>query len=185
MHSLDSGDRRLTFRFRAAGLLLLLAHLTVVGWLTLRPRSVPWVPAANLRPLATIRAVIAQGPWETATALGPALLLLAPLGVLLPMATGRLALRGLGSPTHTVFTGFMVSLAIELLQTDVPGRTLDVDVLLLNTAGVAAAYLLFVPPLRGLVLIRRGPRTRRAAPLPRDEGAQGPTPTIHRVGIAP
>ncbi|MEU6082321.1 VanZ family protein [Streptomyces sp. NPDC047108] len=184
MHRLGSGDR-LTFRYRAAGLLLLVAHLSVVGWLTLRPRSVPWVPAANLHPLATIRAALAQGPWETAASLGPALLLLAPLGVLLPLATGRLAVRGLGSLTHTVFTGFMVSLAIELLQTDVPGRTLDVDVLLLNTAGVAAAYLLCVRPLRGLVLIRRGPGPRRAAPLPREEGAQGPAPTIPRVGIAP
>ncbi|MEV6318669.1 VanZ family protein [Streptomyces sp. NPDC051776] len=184
MHRFGSGDH-LAFRFRAAGLFLLVAHLSVVGWLTLRPRSVPWVPAANLRPLATIRAALALGPWEAVTVLGPSLLLLAPLGVLLPIATGRLAVRGLGTPTHTVFTGFMMSLAIELLQTDVPGRTLDVDVLLLNTAGVTVAYVLFVPPLRGLLLIRRRSSTRTAAPLSREEGNQGPTPTIPRVGIAP
>ncbi|MGP3927489.1 VanZ family protein [Streptomyces sp. 8N616] len=184
MHRLGSGDRP-TVRFRATGLVLLVAHLLVVGWLTLRPLRVPWVPAANLRPLVTIRAELAQGPWDAVHSLGPSLLLLAPLGVLLPMAKGRLAACGLGSLAHTVFTGAMVSLGIELLQTDVSGRTLDVDDLLLNTAGVAIAYLLLVPLLGVVLRLRRKDRGGTAAALHREEGSQGPTPTIPRVGIAP
>ncbi|MET8677732.1 VanZ family protein [Streptomyces sp. NPDC004647] len=177
-----SGDSA-TFRLRATGLVFLVVHLLTVGWLTLRPLSVPWVPAANLRPLATVRAELAQGPWEAAHGLVPALLLLAPLGVLLPMVTGRLAGSWLSSLAHTVFTGAMVSLGIELLQTDVPGRTLDVDSVLLNTAGVGITYLLLAPPLRGL--IRRREHGARPSHLPREEGPQGPTPTMSRVGIAP
>ncbi|MFI1967061.1 VanZ family protein [Streptomyces pathocidini] len=205
---------RPTARSRATGLVLLAAYLLFVGWLTLRPRYVPWVPAANLHPFATVRAELAEGPWHALLQLGPSLLLLAPLGVLLPMVTGRLWGGLLGSLAHTVSSGAMVSLAIELLQTDVPGRTLDVDVLLLNTAGVAAAHLLLTPLLaarldacragqgagcgtsrgsgrgtgggdgRGQGGPGRGPGQRRAA-VRRDEGSQGPTPTIPRVGIAP
>jgi hypothetical protein len=178
-----SGDR-LTFRLRATGLVLLVAHLLLVGWLSLRPRYVPWVAAANLRPLATIRADLAQGPWEAVQSLWPSLLLLAPLGVLLPMVTGRLGRRRLGSLAHTVFTAAMVSLGIELLQTDVPGRTLDVDVLLLNTAGVGIAYLLLVPLLGAFLRLRRKNRGAGRAPVPREEGAQGPTPAMRRVGTA-
>ncbi|MGP4002187.1 VanZ family protein [Streptomyces sp. 8N706] len=174
---------RATFPLRATGLVLLVAHLLTVGWLTLRPLSLPWVAAANLRPLATIRTELARGPWEAAQSLGPWLLLLAPLGVLLPVVTGRLGGSLLGAFAHTVFTGAMVSLGIELLQTDVPGRTLDVDSLVLNTTGVGVAYLLLTPPLRAW--IRRKDDGVPSAHPSREEASQGATPTIHRVGIAP
>jgi hypothetical protein len=177
-----SGDRAF-LRLRATGLLLLVAHLLIVGWLTLRPLSVPWVAAANLRPLATVRAELALGTWHAAHSLGPSLLLLAPLGVLLPVVTGRLTGSWLASLAHTVFTAGVVSLAIELLQTDVPGRTLDVDSLLLNTAGVGVTYLLLTPPLRAW--LRRRERDAQLSALRREDGAQGPTRTIPRVGIAP
>lgn len=72
---------------RVTGLLLLVAHLSIVAWLTLRPRTVPWVSATNLEPLATIRAALAHGPsWEAVQHLGGSVLLLAPLGVLLPLS---------------------------------------------------------------------------------------------------
>ena len=38
-------------RIRAAGGVLLVAHLAFVAWLTLRPLDVPWVTPANLQPL--------------------------------------------------------------------------------------------------------------------------------------
>lgn len=60
---------------------------------------------------------------------------------------------------------------------------MDVDSLLLNTVGVALAHLAIVPALRAG--LRRRAETRRRAALPREDAAQGRTPTIPRVGIAP
>lgn len=181
-------------RFRAAGLILLIAHLALVGWLTLRPRDVMWVTAANLEPLAGIKADLALGPLEAARRIGEGLLLLAPLGVLLPMAGGRLAVSPWASLARTVVAGALVSLGIELLQTAVPGRVVDVDALLLNTAGVALAHLAVVPAWRGRLRRRqrRPERDRRPGGsrghgmgVLRDEVPQGATPRIPRVGIAP
>ncbi|BCL28127.1 VanZ family protein [Streptomyces aurantiacus] len=178
-------------RVRATGGLLLVAHLALVAWFTLRPLDVPWVSAANLRPFAGIRADLAMGPEAAARAIGKGLLLLAPLGVLLPMAGGRLAVSPLLSLLRTVAAGALLSLGIELLQTGVPGQVVDVDSLLLNTVGVALAHLAVVPAARA-VLRRRSEALSRAAALRRrqaaqaaEESTQGLTPTIPRVGIAP
>lgn len=84
----QGSDGTAVIRFRAAGVSLLLAHLLLVGWLTLRPLDVPWMGASNLRPFAGIRADLSLGPVEAARRIGEGLLLLAPLGVLLPMAGG-------------------------------------------------------------------------------------------------
>ncbi|MFI9047720.1 VanZ family protein [Streptomyces sp. NPDC053427] len=157
---------------RATGLLLLVAHLLVVGWLTLRPRTVPWVPAPNVEPLASISAELAHGPWHAVQSLGGQVLLLAPLGVLLPMAAGRLHVSPLVSLARTVFAGAMIALAIELLQAGVPGQVADVDSVLLNTLGVALAHLVVVPGARY--------RLRR-----REERLRDATPKISRVGVAP
>lgn len=178
-------------RVRATGGLLLVAHLALVAWCTLRPLDVPWVSAANLRPFAGIRADLAMGPEAAARAIGEGLLLLAPLGVLLPMAGGRLAVSPLLSLLRTVAAGALLSLGIELLQTGVPGQVVDVDSLLLNTVGVALAHLAVVPAARA-GLRRRSEALSRAATLRRrqaaqaaEESTQGLTPTIPRVRIAP
>ncbi|MFE9683587.1 VanZ family protein [Streptomyces sp. NPDC002701] len=175
-------------RVRATGGLLLVAHLALVAWVTLRPLDVPWVSAANLRPFASIRADLAMGPEAAARAIGKGLLLLAPLGVLLPVTGGRLAASPLLSLVRTVAAGALLSLAIELLQTGVPGQVVDVDSLLLNTVGVALAHLAVVPAARA-ALRRRADTRSRAAALRREEAAeqpaQGLTPTIPRVGVAP
>jgi glycopeptide antibiotics resistance protein len=164
-------------KVRAAGLVLAAAYLALIGWLMLRPQYVAWVDAPNLRPFATIRADLAQpDALLAAHRLGAGLALLAPLGVLLPMAGGRVAVSGLGSFARTVFAGLMVSLTLEFLQTGVPGQIFDVDALLLNTVGVALAYLAVVPAVRHRLRRRAGAARRRS---------QGPTPTIPRVGIAP
>ncbi|MEU1126274.1 VanZ family protein [Streptomyces sp. NPDC005899] len=185
----QSPGGRAVIHFRAAGVLLLLAHLLFVGWLTLRPLDVPWMTAANLRPLDGIRADLALGPVEAARRIGEGLLLLAPLGVLLPMAGGRLLVSPWASLARTVAAGALISLAIELGQTGVPGQVVDVDSLLLNTTGVALAHLLVVPVSRAR--LRRGNRAgagdlaRRGARFGGGEAPQGSTPTISRVGIAP
>jgi hypothetical protein len=137
----------------------------------------------NLHPLACIRADLALGWAQGARRIAEGLALLAPLGVLLPMAGGRLTVSPLGSLIRTVATGALLSLGIELLQTGVPGQVVDVDSLFLNTLGVALAHLAVVPAGRSW-LRRRTDQRRRAAVAP-EEPAQGRTPTIPRVGIAP
>ncbi|PBC61847.1 hypothetical protein BKI49_22930 [Streptomyces sp. Tue6028] len=170
-------------RVRVAGGVLLVAHLALVAWITLRPLDVPWVSAANLRPFAGIRADLALGPQAAARRIAEGVGLLAPLGVLLPLAGGKLAVSRLGSLTRTVAAGALISLGIELLQTGVPGQVVDVDSMLLNTVGVALAHLAVVPAARARLRRRAG--TRDGAALPREDTAQGRTPTIPRVGIAP
>ncbi|MEN8653665.1 VanZ family protein [Streptomyces sp. 21So2-11] len=172
-------------RLRVAGTLLLVAHLLYVGWLTLRPLDVPWVTAPNFHPLAGIRADMALGTLPAARRIGEALLLLAPLGVLLPMVGGRIAVSPLGSLARSVAAGALFSLAIELLQTGVPGQVVDVDSLLLNTVGVGLAHLAVVPAGRSLLRRRRRRARPRGRALLRDDVSQGATPTIPRVGIAP
>ncbi|MFF2653249.1 VanZ family protein [Streptomyces sp. NPDC058045] len=175
----DSSDPRL----RAAGGILLTAHLLLVAWLALRPLDVPWVSPPNVHPFAGIRADLALGPWHAVLRLGSALLLLAPLGALLPLAGGRLVVSPLVSLTRTVAATALISLGIELLQTGVPGRVADVDAVLLNSLGAALVHLLVVPAARARLRRRATGAGRRAAG--RTEAGQGSTPTIPRVGIAP
>ncbi|CAL9456444.1 VanZ family protein [Streptomyces pilosus] len=171
-------------RIRVTGGLLLAAHLAFVAWYTLRPLDVPWVMPANLRPFDGIRGDFALG-WTTGLRrTAEAMALLAPLGVLLPMAGGRLAVSRLGSLIRTMTATALVSLAVELLQTVVPGQVVDVDSVLLNTAGAALAHAAVVPAGRAWLRRRAARRTAAAALLP-EEPAQGRTPTIPRVGIAP
>ncbi|MGW0709390.1 VanZ family protein [Streptomyces sp. NPDC002643] len=170
-------------RVRAAGGVLLVAHLVLVAWITLRPLDVTYVSASNLRPFAGIRADLALGWPEAARRLGEALALLAPLGVLLPMAHGRLAVSPVASLARTMAVGALLSLAIELLQTGVPGQVVDIDSILLNTLGVALAHVTVVPAVRGA--LRRRAATRVPSEPRRGEPSQGRTPTIPRVGMAP
>nr|WP_185028754.1 VanZ family protein [Streptomyces candidus] len=179
-------------RFRATGRLLLLAHLLFVAWVALRPLDdVLWVTAPNLQPLAGIRADLALGPVEGARRIGEGLLLLAPLGVLLPMAGGRLQVPPFVSLVRTVAAGAFLSLGIELWQTGVPGRVVDVDSLLLNTAGIALAHLAVVPLTRARLrrrweAARGAARTRvGGAPLTGEDAGAGTTPRIPRVHVAP
>ncbi|MFI0088925.1 VanZ family protein [Streptomyces bobili] len=170
-------------RIRAAGSVLLVAHLLFVAWLTLRPLDVPWVMPTNLHPLAGIEADLRLGWPEAARRIGEDLALLAPLGVLLPLAHGRRAVAPLASLVRTVTAGALLSLAIALLQTGVPGRVVDIDSVLMNTVGVALTHAALVPAARAW-LGRRGAR-RTFPPAGQEEQAQGLTPTIPRVGIAP
>nr|WP_225850053.1 VanZ family protein [Streptomyces sp. HPF1205] len=135
-------------KVRAVGLLLTAAYLTFVGWLLLRPHYVAWVPAPNLSPLGTIRADLRMGPGQAVRRIGEGLALLAPLGVLLPAAGGRVTTSAFASFARTVFAALMISLSVEFLQTLVPGQLFDVDALLLNTTGAALAHLLVVPGAR-------------------------------------
>ncbi|MEU1073937.1 MULTISPECIES: VanZ family protein [unclassified Streptomyces] len=166
-------------RFRVAGSALLFAYMALVACLTLRPRDVMWVTAPNLTPLAGIRADLALGWVEAVSRIGEGLLLLAPLGVLFPLVGGRLDVSPVASLLRTTAAAALVSLGIALVQTSVPGQVADVDALLLNTAGAALAHIAVVPA--GRIALRR--RLGRELSVP--AVAQGRTPTIPRVGIAP
>lgn len=170
-------------RIRATGILLLAAHLVFVAWVTLRPLNVPWVMPANLHPFDGIRADLQLGWPEAAARIGAGLGLFAPLGFLLPLVHGRLRVSPLVSLVRTVTAGALLSLAVELLQTGVPGQVADVDSMLLNTAGVALAHVAVVPAVRGWLRRREEPGAR--AGFRQGEAAQGRTPRIPRVGIAP
>lgn len=170
-------------RIRVTGGVLLVAHLVFVAWLTLRPRDVPWVMPANLHPFAGIRADLALGWPQAARHIGAGLILLAPLGVLLPLAHGRTTVSPLSSLIRTVTVGALLSLGIELVQTGVPGQVVDIDSVLLNTVGVALAHLTIVP--LGRAWLRRRAEHRERAVVRQEDTAQGMTPTIPRVGIAP
>ncbi|MCX5331797.1 VanZ family protein [Streptomyces sp. NBC_00140] len=170
-------------RMRAAGVFLLVAHLAFVAWLTLRPLDVPWMTPPNLTPLAGIRADLALGWPQAARRIGEAVALLAPLGVLFPLAHGRLYVSPLASLIRSVAAGALISLGIELLQTGVPGQVVDIDSVLLNTVGVALAHAAFIPA--GRAWFRRRSRSPRRAAVLAEEPSQGRTPTIPRVGIAP
>nr|WP_277347952.1 VanZ family protein [Streptomyces sp. HNM0574] len=156
--------------------------MAIVGWLTLRPLSVPWVAPANLEPLATISAELEHGPREAFAQLGDALLLLAPLGVLLPLATGRLHRSLTGTWLRTVMAGAMLSLVLALAQSGVPGHVVNIDKVLLNATGVALSCLFLFPPVRA-VLRRRHPAALRLPGQP--PAGSGATPRRARVGIAP
>ncbi|MEU3555572.1 VanZ family protein [Streptomyces fragilis] len=180
-----SGDGNVATGFRTAGVLLLAAHLAVVGWLTLRPLDVPWITPANVRPMAGIRADLALGWWPATRRIVEDLALLAPLGVLLPLADGRLRAATLLSLARTVAAGVLISLGIELLQTGVPGQVVDVDSLILNTAGVTVTHLAVVPAGRAALRRRLGRRARPAPEGVDQEAAQGLPPRFPRVPIAP
>ncbi|MET9465164.1 VanZ family protein [Streptomyces sp. NPDC006544] len=201
-------------RIRFFSGVLLTAHLLLVGWLMLRPLDVPWAAAANLTPLEGIRADLAYGPLEAARRIGGGLALLAPLGVLLPMISGRVQLSPLAawsSLARTGAAGALVSVGVEMLQTAVPGQVVDVDSVLLNTLGVVVAHAAVVPLLRARLrhagtvspagaptgghlapgLSRPGAatplRSRSQSPSPGrpQSRSQGATPRITRVGLGP
>lgn len=180
-----------------AGVVLLVLHLIAVWWFTLRPNAVPWVDAANLRPFTTIRAEFDDDPWSALRHIVESLFVLAPAGVLLPLVRGRVHASVAGSFARTVFAGSMLALVVELLKTAVPGQVADVDTMLLYILGIALAHLAVVPATRARLRGRRPPglaagaaHAEQAAGAEEaeragDGAAQGPTPRVPRVEIAP
>jgi glycopeptide antibiotics resistance protein len=194
-HGRGGGTAASASRIRVAGLVLLIAYLTVVGWLALRPLPVPWVPPANLQPFATIRSDLDEGSPGALAGLARGLALLAPLGVLLPLASGRPDRPLAVVCARTVAAGALISSGILLLQSGVPGHSINVDAVVLNTAGVALVCLLVFPLVRAWLRRRSGhappwggsaPGTGPHDALPlRDEAGGNASLTAARVGIAP
>jgi hypothetical protein len=123
-----------------AGLVGVVAFAWVISKLTLQPQ-----PGAgkyvhdNTHPGQTVRLYLDQPSVKAALLeLGGNLLLLAPLGVLLPVLSNRF--RG---PLRILLAVGLVSLCIETVQgTMITGRAFDADDVILNTLGAVIAYLL-------------------------------------------
>ncbi|QDV35871.1 VanZ family protein [Tautonia plasticadhaerens] len=92
-------------------------------------------PEPNLVPMRTVAACCASGGRTMALNVAGNLALLAPVGVLLPLARpGRV------STAQVVLAASLLSGAIEAAQFAGGRRTADVDDLILNTIGALAAY---------------------------------------------
>jgi hypothetical protein len=141
-----AGDRRPFTAHLIRGLWILFGLAGVVAFavlitrLTLRPE-----PGAgkyvhdNTHPGETLRLYLDQPSVKAALLeIGGNLVLLAPLGALLPVLFARL--RG---PLRIFLAVGLISLCIETVQgTMIAGRAFDADDVILNTAGALAAYLL-------------------------------------------
>ncbi|MFJ9694680.1 VanZ family protein [Kitasatospora sp. NPDC101183] len=168
---------------RLIGLAGLACHLAVVLWLVvLRPLPVAWVYDANLTPLASL-------PSSTGWQVAGELLLLAPLGVLLPLAGGRVRAPWLLSFLRTTGASALLATGLEFLSSWTPGHVLNVDHILLAVIGVAVTHLAFVPGLRHVLrerLTTAAVRARRAAGAPVREAGSVITPVVAPVvAVAP
>ena len=159
---------------RRLALLLLAVQLAVVVWLAFRPISAAWMTDTNLTPFATVRSELDVGTAHAYLELARGLLLLAPLGVLLPLAGGRLDAPALPSFLRTVFASLLIATGVELFQSTLTSHLLDVDDVLLAGIGVALTHLLVVPASRA-ALRRRG-RSRAALAVP--AGGFGIAPAV-------
>ncbi|WP_244502399.1 VanZ family protein [Streptomyces oceani] len=173
-------------RIRAASFALLVLHSLALGWMLLRPRAVPWVCPSNLHPFATIRADLAAGPTAALENIGGGLLLLSPLGVLLPIVLGRLSKPLLGTATYTILSGLLITLAFGVLEAGVPGRTVNVDTLILHFTGIALAQLLVYPFVRGRLSRHVATPAARSGPVGPGAGAadRGTGAASRRTGAA-
>lgn len=136
-----AGRGRRIARILAA--LIGLTALAVFGYwayvftLTPVPDPMGWA-VGNTEPGKTLRFYLDRPTVkEAALAIGGNLLLLSPMGVLLPMVS-----RGMRGAVRLTVLAALVSLGIETVQgAAISGRTFDVDDIILNTAGVLLAYL--------------------------------------------
>ncbi|MGW4896963.1 VanZ family protein [Kitasatospora sp. NPDC004240] len=140
---------------QTAGVAGLVAHLLLAGWLVLRPLPVAWVYDANLTPLASLRS---SSGWQVAGEL----LVLAPLGVLLPLAGGRIRAAWFPSFLRTTGVASLLATGLEFLSSWTPGHVLNVDHILFAVIGAAVTHLAVVPI--GRTLLTRERRERPQVP---------------------
>jgi glycopeptide antibiotics resistance protein len=159
---------------RRLGLLLLAVHLGLVLWSAFQPVSSAWMADTNLTPFATVRSELSAGTAHAYLELLRGLLLLAPLGLLLPLAGGRLYASTLSSFLRTVFAAVLIATGLELLMSTMTSHLLDVDDVLLAAVGVALTHLAVVPAARAA--LRRRERNH--------EGGNGPRATPSAFEIA-
>ncbi|MFC7181069.1 VanZ family protein, partial [Kitasatospora paranensis] len=155
---------------RTAGRLLLVGHLVLLGWLVLRPVAASWTYPANLTPFASVDRALALGGFAGLRQLASGVLPMAPFGVLLPAALGRLRTPWAASFLRTVGGTALIATGFEILESWTPGRVLNVDDILLGTVGAALCHLAVLPAARALLL--RLPRRPAGPSVPRPRTAE-------------
>ncbi|AUG77629.1 VanZ family protein [Kitasatospora sp. MMS16-BH015] len=178
-------------RLRGLGAVLLVAHLALLAWLSLRPVAVGWTYPANLTPFASVGQALRLGGLAGLQQLAAGLLPLTPLGLLLPLVGGRLRTPWLPSFLRTVGGAALVATALEILEGQTPGHVLNVDDIMLGTIGVALCHAALVPLARALLLrhTTRAPRLPRATtpapiPIPAPRPTHRPAATV-RTSLLP
>lgn len=129
---------RITLVVLAAGFTVVC--LLAVAYVTLTPSPESAAEShTNLDPGETFRIYLDQPSVRAAVMqIGGNLLLLMPLGILLPIV-----FRGLRGPLRILLATGAVSLGVEAMQgLFAVGRSFDIDDVILNTAGAVLAYLL-------------------------------------------
>lgn len=140
-----AGPELLPPLLRSAGLTMLVLYFLLLGWLTLRQPPAGWSYDSNLTPFASVHRALATGGAAGLRQVLSSLVVLAPLGVLLPLAQGRLRQAWLPSFLHTLGINALLATAMEVVRTGLTSHLLNVDDILLGTIGAAAAHLLVVP----------------------------------------
>lgn len=158
---------------RRLGLLLLAVHLGLVLWTSFLPVSAAWMADTNLTPFATVRTELVAGTEHSYLELLRGLLLLAPLGLLLPLAGGRTGSTTAASFLRTVFAGVLIATGVEVLQSTLTSHLLNVDDVLLAAVGIAVAHLAVVPACRAALRRRDRGRHPRGPGLPKPAAGFG------------
>ncbi len=127
---------------REASVAALFAWALVVVGFTLSPlRGIlnDWGSSMNLVPFASITDMLRYSiPSIARRNIAGNLLLLAPIGVLLPLLFTRVR-----RPLALVWRAAAISLTIEFIQFISRSRTVDIDDVILNVVGAAAGFALF------------------------------------------
>ncbi|WP_181442403.1 VanZ family protein [Streptomyces tateyamensis] len=153
-------DRELPLR--SLGLVLIGLYFLLLCWLAVRQAPPAWAYDANLTPFASVQRSLADGDLDQLLgALAPA----APLGVLVPLAGGRLRTAWFPSFVHATACAALVATGFEGMRTALGDQVLNVDDILLGVIGAALAHLLVVPVGRAAL---RGRPARPTAPLRED-----------------
>ncbi len=127
---------------REAGVAVLFAWSLVIVALTLSPlRGIMdnWGSSVNLVPFASIGDMLRYSiPSVARRNIAGNLLLLAPLGVMLPLLFTRIR-----RPMALAWRAAAISVSIEFLQFISRSRTVDIDDVILNAVGAVAGFALF------------------------------------------
>lgn len=124
---------------RSRLLLMLLAYLALLFFLTMMAPRFEVRQRLRLVPFQTIIAQTRSGGWPFLINIVGNVAAFVPLGILVPAWAQRLRSFGI-----ILLVGLLTSITIELLQWLFTVRVVDIDDVLLNTAGALAGYTLWM-----------------------------------------